>query len=89
MYSLYNAFQNIETEKEFKAFLKDICTPAEAKALNERWQIAQLLFAGKLSQREIASKLSTSITTVTRVARFLNHEPYKGYSTVLSRIHHA
>ena len=89
MCSLYEAFQNIKTEKEFNAFLKDICTPAEISALNERWQIAQLLFEGKLSQREIANKLSSSITTVTRVARFLNHEPYKGYKSVLSRIHHA
>lgn len=89
MTSLYEAFSNIKNEKEFKAFLADICTPGEIKALLERWTIAQLLYTQKLSQREIAKKTSASITTVTRVARFLKDEPYKGYETVLNRIHHA
>ena len=89
MLDLYKAFSNIKTEKEFQNFLKDICTPSEIKALKERWAIAQLLYLGKLSQREIAEKLNVSITTVTRVARFLNHESYKGYKTILNHIHHA
>ena len=39
-----------------------------------------------LSYREIAAKLKTSTTTVTRVARFLSSEPYQGYKRILKRI---
>jgi TrpR-related protein YerC/YecD len=89
MLSLYEAFANVGSEREFKNFLADICTPAEIKALNERWKIAQLLSAGELSQKAIAERIGASVTTVTRVARFLNTENYGGYRAVLSRIFHA
>lgn len=92
MYSLYEAFSGIRDEEEFNSFLKDLCTPAEIKAMEERWQIAQLLSEGTFSQRAIAEKAGASITTVTRVARFLQYEPYKGYASVLSNTkthHHA
>jgi uncharacterized protein YerC len=39
-----------------------------------------------MSYREIASKLNASTTTITRVARFLTNEPYKGYQKILKRI---
>jgi TrpR-related protein YerC/YecD len=86
MYGLYEAFSAINTKQEFTAWLNDLCTPAEIKALTERWQMAQLLYEGRLSQKAIAEKLGASITTVTRVARFLNHENYRGYQTVLGRV---
>ena len=89
MTSLYKAFASIKSEKEFNNFLTDICTPAEIKALKERWAIAELLDSGKLSQKAIAEKLGASVATVTRVARFLNNESYGGYRAILSRIHHA
>ena len=63
-----------------------LCTPSELKALNERWSVAQLLHKDEMSYREIASKLNASTTTVTRVARFLTNEPYKGYQKILKRI---
>ncbi|MDR2098850.1 MAG: trp operon repressor [Rickettsiales bacterium] len=89
MLSLYEAFASIRNEKEFGNFLRDLCTPAEMKALNERWSIAQLLSGGSMSQKAVADRLGASVTTVTRVARFLNDEPYKGYRLVLSRLHRA
>ncbi|MDR2901941.1 MAG: trp operon repressor [Lactobacillales bacterium] len=89
MKSLYDAFAQIKTEKEFASFLKDLCTPGEIKDLQERWQVAQLLFEGKMSYRDIAESQKVSITTVTRVARFLKDEPNKGYKKVLQRLHHA
>lgn len=86
MLNLYDAFSNIKNQQEFEAFLVDICTPAEIKSITERWQIAQLLYDGN-SQRSVSEKLGVSITTVTRVSRFLKNESYKGYQTVLSNIH--
>ena len=41
---------------------------------------------GEMSYREIAAKLNASTTTITRVARFLTNEPYKGYQKILKRI---
>ena len=75
-----------KNKKEVDEFLRDLCTPAERKALEERWAVAQFLYDSKLSYRDIASKLKTSTTTVTRVARFLTNEPYKGYQKILKRI---
>ncbi|MDA9146492.1 YerC/YecD family TrpR-related protein [Gammaproteobacteria bacterium] len=86
MKNLNEAILLLKNKKEVEEFLKDLCTPSELRALEERWAVAQLLFKDKLSYREIASKLKTSTTTVTRVARFLSSEPYQGYKKILKRI---
>mgnify|MGYP001429828749 FL=1 len=86
MKNLNEIFLLLKNKNEVDDFLKDLCTPAELKALEERWAVAQLLYEDNLSYREIAAKLKTSTTTVTRVARFLSSEPYQGYKTILKRI---
>ena len=83
---LAEALLSLRTRAEAEAFLADRCTPAEVRALNERWQIAQLLDRGELSYREIAEAAGASTTTVTRVARFLREMPYNGYRRVLDRL---
>ncbi|MCL2439675.1 MAG: YerC/YecD family TrpR-related protein [Alphaproteobacteria bacterium] len=89
MTKLYEVFASIKSEREFNNFLADLCTPAEIRDMNDRWKIAELLYAGKMPQLEIAKKVGASITTVSRVARFLNNEKFGGYRTALARIHHA
>ena len=86
MKNLNEALLLLKNKNEVNDFLKDLCTPAELKALEERWSVAQLLYEDKLSYRDIATKLETSTTTVTRVARFLSNEPYQGYKKILNRI---
>ena len=86
MFNLFEAFKSIKNEKEFNNFLKDLCTPNEIKDLQDRFLVAQYLEKGDLSQRDIAKKVKCSITTVTRVGRFLNQESYKGYKTVLNHL---
>ena len=86
MKNLNEALLMLKNKNEVDGFLKDLCTPAELKALEERWSVAQLLYEDNLSYREIASKVKTSTTTVTRVARFLSNEPYQGYKKLLERI---
>ena len=86
MKNLNEIFLLLKNKNEVDDFLKDLCTPAELKALEERWAVAQLLYEDNLSYREIATKLKTSTTTVTRVARFLSSEPYQGYKRILKRI---
>ena len=86
MKNLNEIFLLLKNKNEVDDFLKDLCTPAELKALEERWAVAQLLYEDNLSYREISAKLKTSTTTVTRVARFLSSEPYQGYKRILKRI---
>ena len=86
MFSLFQAFQSIKNEKDFNDFMIDLCTPKEIQDLNDRFKIAQLLSKKQISQREIAKEVGCSITTVTRVARFLFQEKYKGYQKVLKNL---
>lgn len=60
-------------------FLKDLITPHEQILLSKRWMICKLVVRGDLNYELIASITGTSTTTVTRVARFLKKEHYKGY----------
>jgi len=83
--SLARAFLQLKTEEEVERFLKDICTPAEILALRQRWLVAQMLEERKLSYREIHESSGASLTTVTRVARFLFQEGHRGYELILSR----
>jgi TrpR-related protein YerC/YecD len=83
--TLEHAFLSLKTPDEVRRFLVDVCTPAEIQALEQRWWVAQLLNDKKLSYREIHAVSGASITTVTRVARFLFQEKHEGYKTVLAR----
>ena len=65
--------------------LKDLTTPQELKALQERLDIVILLNKG-ISYNEISKKTGASTTTITRVARFLKQESYGGYRWLLSNL---
>ena len=83
---LAKALTTIKTAEEMERFLVDLCTPAELRALAERWHVAQILDAGEQSYREINALTGVSTTTIGRVARFLKDEPHQGYRTVLDRM---
>lgn len=85
-YDLIDAFLVLQGRKEAEAFLADLCTPSELRALSERWTVAQLLDAGELSYREIAHRAPASTATVVRVARFLKDMPHKGYRRVIDKL---
>ena len=70
---------------EARAFLADLCTPAEVHSLAERWHVARLLDAGNLTYREIHEATGVSTTTIVRVARFLRQEDHRGYRLLLDR----
>ncbi len=82
---LIEAILSLKNADECERFLHDICTPKEMRDLSERWLIARLLDDGKLSYRDIHALTGVSVTTVGRVARFLQQENYKGYRAVLDR----
>ncbi|MBI2356488.1 helix-turn-helix domain-containing protein [Candidatus Dojkabacteria bacterium] len=81
---LFKAFLQLNNIEEVANFCADLMTPDEIKEFAKRWKIAQQLNEGK-SQRTIAKDLRLSITTVTRVNKWLRNGT-NGYRTVLERI---
>ena len=75
----------LDDPKVVKDFLIDLCTPAELRALSERWHVAQILDEGGKSYRDIQAETGVSTTTIGRVARFLRDEPHGGYRAILNR----
>ena len=52
--NLFEALTKIENSKQCQSVLKDLCTPKEVEALEERWEVAKLLYTKKYTYREIA-----------------------------------
>ena len=69
--SLCRALLSLKNVEEMNAFLNDLCTPAELEVLVDRWRVVPYLLEG-VSYREIHDRTAVSITTIGRVARFLN-----------------
>ncbi|MDZ3823919.1 MAG: YerC/YecD family TrpR-related protein [Pseudoxanthomonas sp.] len=67
---LCRAFLSLRTVAEVRAFLADLCTPAEREAMRDRWSVVPHLLAGE-PYREIHEHTAVSITTIGRVARTL------------------
>lgn len=83
---LADALVALGDQGQARAFLADLCTPAEVHSLAERWHVAQLLDAGELTYREIHEATGVSTTTIVRVARFLRQEGNLGYRALLDRM---
>lgn len=69
--ALYKAFLTLDKPEEVRQFLLDLCTPSELEAIVDRWWTASLLSEGK-SYRDISEITGVSVTTIGRVARYLN-----------------
>ena len=80
---LAEAFLSLDDTQEMLNFLRDLLTPAEIKEFANRLEIAKLLQQGELSYLEVAKRVGTSTTTVTRVAHWLR-SGCGGYQKVLS-----
>jgi TrpR-related protein YerC/YecD len=82
--SLAEAFLAMKTPDECRSLLKDLTTPAELEALVDRWRVVRLLDQG-LPYREIHDQTGVSVTTIGRVARFLE-QGNGGYQLALERL---
>ena len=69
--SLSEALLSLKNTEEMSAFLRDLCTPAELEVLVDRWRVVPYLL-DEVPYREIHERTAVSITTIGRVARFLN-----------------
>jgi TrpR-related protein YerC/YecD len=83
--SLCRAMLALENVSEMRAFLQDLCTPAELEALADRWRVVPYLLRG-MPYREIHERTAVSVTTIGRVARFLS-QGNGGYRAAIE--HHA
>lgn len=83
---LIEALLSLKTNDETRRFLSDICTPKEIADLADRWWVARLLDEGGRSYRDIHALTGVSVTTIGRVARFLQQEPHHGYRLILDRL---
>ncbi|MGF6492850.1 TrpR-related protein YerC/YecD [Luteibacter sp. 621] len=81
--SLCEALLALSTVDEMRAFLHDLCTPAEIEVMVDRWRVVPYLL-DKLSYREIHERTAVSVTTIGRVARYLN-QGAGGYMAAAAR----
>ncbi len=68
--ALSRALAGLSTPEAVRAFLVDLCTPAELEAMADRWKVVPLLLEG-VPYREIHDRTLVSVTTIGRVARTL------------------
>ncbi|HET7815971.1 MAG TPA: YerC/YecD family TrpR-related protein [Sphingomicrobium sp.] len=83
---LCDALLTPRSRDEMRRLLRDLCTPAELKALAERWHVARLLDGTDLSYRDIHDGTGVSTTTIVRVGRFLRQEPHRGYRQAIDAL---
>jgi TrpR-related protein YerC/YecD len=60
----------LRTPAEMRAFLDDLCTPAELEAIADRWRVVPMLLK-ESPYREIHDRTGVSVTTIGRIARCL------------------
>lgn len=68
--ALARALAALDRPEDVRAFLEDLCTPAELEAMADRWRVVPLLLDG-VPYREIHDRTLVSVTTIGRVARTL------------------
>ena len=82
--SLITALMTMRTPEECRAFLKDLCTPAELQAMADRWAVVEAL-QQDLPYREIHRLTGVSLTTIGRVARYMA-DGNGGYALAVDRL---
>ena len=80
--ALCNALAALQRAGDVRAFLEDLCTPAELEAMADRWRVVPLLLQG-VPYREIHERTRVSVTTIGRVARTLERGA-GGYGVAVS-----
>ena len=81
---LCKAILALKTEDECQAFLQDLCTVSELRAMEQRMEVAVLLSDG-LIYNDILERTGASSATISRVNRALQYGA-DGYKTVLPRV---
>ena len=81
---LYRAILALETEEECYAFFQDLCTIAELRSMEQRYEVATLLNEGMVYS-DILERTGASSATISRVNRALLNGT-GGYVSVLGKM---
>ena len=81
---LYRTILSLQSVDQCQRFFRDLCTVAELKALEQRFEVALLLDEGMI-YNDILARTGASSATISRVNRAL-HYGSDGYKQVLPRI---
>ena len=81
---LYRAILALETEEECYAFFQDLCTIAEVRSMEQRYEVATLLSEGMVYS-DILERTGASSATISRVNRALLNGT-GGYVSVLGKM---
>ena len=81
---LYRAILALETEEECYAFFQDLCTIAELRSMEQRYEVATLLSEGMVYS-DILERTGASSATISRVNRALLNGT-GGYVSVLGKM---
>ena len=81
---LYKAILTLKTPEECYQIFLDLCTQAEMKAMEQRFDVAKMLRAGNI-YHDILEETSASSATISRVNRSLLNGT-GGYEMVFTRL---
>lgn len=81
---MYKAILTLETVDECIKFFDDLCSVTELRALEQRFQVAGLLYNGMIYS-EILDRTGASSATVSRVNRSIQYGE-GGYEIVFKRM---
>ena len=81
---LYQAILTLKDLDECRKFFSDLCTVAELRAMEQRFEVAMLLSDGMI-YNDILDRTGASSATISRVNRSLQYGA-DGYQAVLPRV---
>ena len=81
---MYRAILTLETVDELMKFFDDLCTVSVLQAMEQRFQVAELLNEGMI-YNDILEKTGASSATISRVNRSLQYGK-DGYSVAFRRM---
>jgi len=84
MDNLMKAILELNTIEEVYAFMEDLCSITELKAMEQRFTVAEML-RRKIPYNVIVKETGASTTTISRVNRSLRYGS-NGYETVMERL---
>lgn len=81
---LYRAILKLQTPEECYAFFHDLCTQTELRAIEQRYDVAKMLYEGMI-YNDILAQTGASSATVSRVNRSLMNGK-EAYSMIFDRL---
>ena len=79
---LFELIAGLNTAEECRDFFEDLCTMKELAEMNQRLEVAKLLFDGK-NYQEISKATGASSATISRVNKCLLYS--EGYKNVIKK----